>query len=172
MIGLPVSYCCKYFTFLIVSRNVVQYVPAWRLLCSYLPVPDCCCCYSCVLPPGGRVTSRHGRPSRFNPPFQNFDQCYLFSPFSEALFCWKTSSSPKTQSSLKKGRIKNVGEGEELKFNITFQNFKIKCPFKAFVWFIWCLRGPCFAIISGISSKEKARKKVCKIHPSIPLEYF
>ena len=32
-----------------------------------------------LLPPGGRVTSHHGRPSRSNPPFQNFDKTN-FSP--------------------------------------------------------------------------------------------
>ena len=111
-----------FFGFLTVMRNVFQCVPAWRLLCSDLPVPDCCCCYSCVLPPGGRVTSRHGRPSRFNPPFQNFDQTYLFRAFSVAFFSWKASARPKLQSLPKKRRAENVSEGEAVKFNIAFQN--------------------------------------------------
>ena len=93
--------------------------------------------------------------------------------------CWLTKrygwkkNYGKPNKLLKKGRLKNVGEWEEMKFNLTFQNFKINRPLKAFVGFIWCLCGPCFAIISRWSANfETARKKVCKTHPSIALEYF
>ena len=110
------SCICLFLTFI---WNVFECVPAWRLLCSDLPIPGCC---SCVLPPGGRVTSRHGRPSRFNPPFQNFDKSHLFWPFSEAFFSWKTSSGPKLWSLLKKGRAENVGRGRAVRFKLAFQN--------------------------------------------------
>ena len=104
--------------FLTFIWNVFACVPAWRLLCSDLPIPGCC---SCVLPPGGRVTSRHGRPSRFNPPFQNFDQSHPFWPFSEAFFSSRTSSGPKLWSLLKKGRAENVGRGRAVRFKKLFK---------------------------------------------------
>ena len=54
--------------------------------------------------------------------------------------------------------MKNVGEGEDVKFNITFQNFKIKCPFKAFVW----LFDACVDLVLLLSQDDHLKKRLDK----------
>ena len=92
-----------------------------------------------LLPPGGRVTSHHGRPSRSNPPFQNFDKTN-FSPLKQRLTLLKVLILAKHYSHVLFSEHKEweLNKNKEKRYCSTwhFKNCPLLHPFLPFCAFV------------------------------------